>query len=145
MKTVLLTIIAVLFLLVAGCNETIRPTAWILTGSDVDTKDNPIVGRVGVDNQGVGFGLELNYAGGHVERQSYGAYITAELEPTPAGTPYIGYHALLAIDDVDEQHGPILGTLLDVGGITTVIEGQYIGQADGNDQYKAFAGVRVKF
>ena len=143
MKTVLLTI--TLILLVAGCNETIRPTAWILSGSDLDAQDNPIVGRLGVDNQGVGFGLELNYAGGHVERQSYGAYITAELEPTPLGTPYIGYRALLAIDEVDEQHGPMVGTLIKAGGIETVIEGQYNEQADESERYKAYAGVKVKF
>ena len=143
MKRAILTIN--LLLLVAGCNETIRPTAWILNGSDIGVEDNPIVGRLGVDNQGVGFGLELNYAGGHIERQSYGAYITAELEPTPIGTPYIGYHALLAIDEVEEQHGPIVGTLITVGGIETVIEGQYNEQADESERYKAYAGVRIKF
>ena len=141
----LLTTIILMCLLMAGCDETCKPAAWILTGSDIGPPDTPIVGRLGVDSKGVGFGLELNYLGGHIERESYGAYITAELEPTPLGTPYVGYHALLAIDDVDEQYGPILGTLIEVGGITTVVEGQYIGQADGSDQYKAFAGVRVKF
>jgi len=143
MKTVLLTI--TLILLIAGCTETIRPAAWILSGSEVGVEDNPIVGRIGIDNQGVGFGLEANYSGGHIERQSYGAYITAELAPTPLGTPYVGYHALLAIDEVEEQYGPIAGTLIIVGGIETVIEGQYIEQADSSDKYKAYAGVRIKF
>ena len=143
MKRAILTI--TLILLVVGCTETIRPAAWILSGSEVGVEDNLIIGRIGIDNQGVGFGLEANYSGGHIERQSYGAYITAELEPTPIGTPYIGYHALLAIDEVEEQHGPMVGTLITAGGIETVIEGQYNEQADESERYKAYAGVKVKF
>ena len=145
MKTLITIVIAAMLLVVVGCNEECRPTVSILTGSDTDASDNPIVGRIGVDAEGVGFGLELNYTGGHVERQSYGAYITAELEPTPVGTPYIGYHALLAIDDVEDQHGPILGTRIEITPrVSTVIEGQYVGQVDENDQYRLYAGLRYR-
>ena len=144
---VMLAVAVCAAVLIAGCNEEqCRPTVSILTGSDMDSIENPIVCRIGIDNQGVGFGMELNYAGGHVERQSYGAYITAELAPTPAGTPYIGYHALLAVDDTEEKHGPILGTIIQVTPtVATVIEGQYIGMVDENEQYLAFLGVKAKF
>ena len=145
MKTVLITLILAIAL-IAGCDETCRPEAMIITGSDIDAADNPITGRIGINSEGVGFGLALNYAGGHVEHESYGAYIYGELQPTPIGTPYMGFQAILAIDDVEEEYGPILGTFIPITDrISTVIEAQYIDQADSSDQYRAFAGIKARF
>ena len=147
MRTILITIILAVLLL-AGCNEeTCRPTAWIITGSDMDAVDNPIVGRVGVNNDGVEAGLEINYTGGHMVRHSYGAYILYELEQEIIGTaPYLGFHGLIAEDDVEERYGPIVGTLIQITPrVTTVIEGQYTSQAAATDEFKAFAGIRAKF
>jgi hypothetical protein len=148
MKNGILLMLAVCAaVMLGGCNEDLcRPTAWIMGGSDVDAADNPVTGRVGVNADGVEFGLESHYEGGHMQNQAYGAYILAELPPTLAGTPYMGYHALLADDDIDERHGPILGTIIQITPrVATVIEGQYVGQADEDNQYRASAGVRVKF
>ena len=88
--------------LIAGCNETIRPkvTTWIMTSSDLEAADNPIVGRVGVNSDNVEAGLELNYVG-RMERHSYGAYIIYELEQQIIGmTPYLGFHAVVAEETV---------------------------------------------
>ena len=144
MKNGILLMLAVCAaVMLGGCNEELcRPTAWIMGGSNADAADNPVVGRVGVNADGVEFGLESNYEGGHMRNHAFGAYILAELSPTPVGTPYVGYHALLADDNVEERHGPILGTLIHITPrIATVIEGQYNSQTE---EYLAFGGVRIK-
>jgi len=119
----------------------------MLTSSDLEAADNPIIGRVGVNSDGVEAGLELNYIGGHMERHSYGAYILYELEQQIIGTsPYMGFHATIAEDEVEERYGPIVGTLVEIRPrVSAVVEAQYIDQAAASDQYKAFAGLRVKF
>lgn len=146
MKTLIIGLIMAI-VLIAGCAETISPTAWIITGSDLDTVDNPIIGRVGVNSEGVEAGLELNYTGGHIVRHSYGAYILYELQQQIIGTtPYMGFHAVIAEDDIEERYGPIVGTLVDITPqVQAVVEAQYTEQAAATDEFKAFAGIRAKF
>lgn len=149
-----LIIILLAVVMMAGCSEQCRPTAWILGGSDVDARDDMIVGRVGVKNEGVEFGAESSWTGIHGENQAFGAYILNEFAPTPAGIPYIGYHATVANDAEDGgSYGPIAGTVLEVGGIETVVEFQYLDYSgpisqtmvDETDNYRLFAGTKFKF
>ena len=139
----------------AGCNEEqCRPTAWLMGGTGDDSVDNDIVGRVGLRNpQGIEFGAESNWIGVHGANQNYGAYVIGELDKTPVGTPYIGGHASIIDDEDGGFYGPVAGTILEVAGIETVIEYQYLeftgmmedAQGVWNDEHKVLVGFRLRF
>jgi len=154
MKKLILTIL--LCLLVAGCNEEqCRPTAWIMGGTNIDSSENDIIGRLGLrNNEGIEFGAESSWIGVSGANQTYGAYALAEVEVGPLGTPYIGYHSTIANDYEDGGfYGPIAGTIVKVGNIETVFEYQYLDyngslaeiKADENDRHKATVGTRFRF
>lgn len=152
------TVIAVLALalLVGGCFEDHSLVGWGLATPEFDSADNAFAGRLGIVNEGIEAGYETSYLGNRLDSQSHGAYLAAELEKTPLGTPYIGYHATLVIGDIEDGafYGPILGTTVGVApGVQTVVEYQYRDftgsladlQADNNDRHRVFTGLRVKF
>ena len=157
-KVLLLT--AVLACLVGGCIEGVckendSVTVWALATPEVDSADNEFQGRIGVQRDTIEAGAESSWLGTNGANQSYGAYILTYLAETPVGTPYIGYHATVANTDADSAgfYGPVAGTMVNIGGIDSVVEYQYKDftgsladlQADNNDRHRVFAGMRFKF
>jgi hypothetical protein len=126
----------------------------MLGGSNVDAPDNNIVGRAGLRNpEGIEFGAESTWVGIHGENQAYGAYAIAEIPMETIAVPYVGYHTTIANDQEDGGfYGPIAGTIIEVRGIETVIEYQYLDfvgfmsdTSAPNDRHNLYAGLRFRF
>jgi hypothetical protein len=142
--------IAVVCLLVAGCNEeACRPTAMLIGGFDFDSEKEVITGRAGLQNpDGVEFGVESR----HITdlNQSYGAYALVETQLIDFGTQYFGAHAGI----IDSQYyGLIAGETIPIrDNISAVIEVQWNELDDTqraiigtDDELVAHTGVKIKF
>lgn len=158
MKRTLMTI-AVMFLVgTTGCLETCYdgPNVVIsaMTASDTDSPQNESVIRVGLEQELVEVGVQTHLIGIHGEDQFWSAYVTASLEEMGiAGQPYFGYQAGIPTEDEDGGfHGPILGTRHALSErVESVVEGWYrsfngsLKNADYVDEWKALAGIRIRF
>lgn len=140
-------------LLVAAGTVNADLTAWLMGTPELDSADNEIVARLGIQNEDVEFGLQMDYIGIHGDNQWTGVYGILHLQgdfTTLLGQPYIGYQASLSFDEDGGCYGPIAGTIYNK---IFVIEGWYRDfngplsaiLADENDQWKVFAGLRIKF
>ena len=157
MKTALIMIAFAAMLIVSeGCNEEIcKPTAWLMSGSNLDAVDNEIIGRVGIrNNDNIEFGAESNWLGVKGENQTFGGYVVAWLPIDPNNfEPYVGFD-VTAGDVADGSfYGFLAGTAIRIGPIKSVVEysnTQYSGQlADkydhANDEHRVRAGLIFEF
>lgn len=148
-KRKVLMVLCLFILCVAGCQGNGKITTWAMAGPDLDHEYNELTGRVGYAANGIEAGAEVMMIGIHNDHILYGAYALGELGPA-----YAGFHALVPEDEGDGAlFGPIAGTMIEIGGIQTVVEYQYqegAGDLDAelpnvDDEHKVFAGIRVKF
>lgn len=164
-KTIFIVVLAIL--LMAGCGEKtakVQPSLWLLSGATVqDTEaENEIedsleyVGRIGVQFGQTETGVASDWWMGGDPRQSYGVYAIQFLTDDPnsiVGTPYLGVQATLDVEeDSGGMYGFVAGTIVPLGGLDVVTEFQARQYSDvlsekleGNDEYKAFVGLRFKF
>lgn len=160
MKKLLFLITIICLLLFAGCSDSMRPTVSMLSGSNIELDEESVeyIGRIGIQNDGMNFGLQSTWADDAEEQnQSYGVYITQELTNDPnlpvLGKMYLGAQASLNLDNDGGSYGPIVGTIIDVGGIEIVTEFQYRHFNDAlaalnserEDKYRVIVGPKFKF
>lgn len=153
-KRVMLPITLMLLVAATGC-QTAQPTAWFLSGSDVDSEDNRYVGRLGVEQGDLEFGAQSDWVGVHGERQTYGAYALLHLpwDENLLGTQYTGFQTSIAVDHEDGgSYGFLAGTLKplseDVDAVAEYRYSDFTGaQKDqhSNDVHWFGGGLRFKF
>ena len=156
MKTVLM-ILALMCLLVAGCQEGIKPVAWVLSDSDAGSANAQTTIRAGIEfNKGTTeAGLTSNYI--RDSTQNIGIYVTQFVLNDPNGLPllkrvYVGGQATLDLDQDGGMYGPLAGTVEKIGGIDWVIEPRYVRynlemqEIMGKEgEFLIFAGPRIGF
>lgn len=164
MKKVMLILLVFCGLLVAGCSEQtakVTPSVWLLSGANVqdtesqnDMQDSlEYVGRLGIQVDQTEFGVASDWWMGSDPRQSYGIYAVRFLPLDLLGESYVGAQATLDVEeDSGGMYGFVAGTIVPVGGLDVVTEFQARQYSDdladkmaGNDEYKAFVGLRFKF
>lgn len=155
MKTVWITLVAMVILLMAGCNS--HMTTWGMTSTSLDNPDNGYGVRVGLcngDEAGdVEGGIELEYSGIHDRPESYSLYAIYHMagdQSSWLGQPYVG--ARVGTDgDGAGLYGPMVGTLYwDVFFIEAKLAQEYTGKLsqvhnDENDSEYLSAGLRFEF
>jgi hypothetical protein len=153
-KAIILLILPIILSASCSIKDSLRLTA--MTASDADSAQNESVVRLGVEQELVTIGLQTHIIGTHGEDQFYGVFFTADVnapDMAAIGRPYWGYQAGLPTEDEDGGfHGPIFGTRYQLTArVETVVEGWYrsfngpLKDADYVDQWKALAGIRIKF
>lgn len=150
-------VVACLLLLV-GCGLT--PTATLLTGQSVEFEENTTeyVGRLGVVAEQTEFGFASNWWTRTEENQhAYGVYVLQKLINDPnvpiLGGSYLGAQVTVDLDKDSGMYGPILGTVVNIGGIDILTEFHYLHyddtlkalQNETSDKYKIYVGPRFKF
>jgi len=159
MKQWILIIAAVLLVAATGCLERCEESSIVvsaMTATDPESPQNESVFRVGLEQELVTVGLQTHLIGIHGEDQFYGVYMTAALDINDVallGQPYFGYQVGVPTEDEDGGfHGPLLGTRYSLSdNVETVVEGWYrsfngpLKSMDYVDEWKALAGIRIKF
>ena len=152
-------------LLIFGCSESVRPTATLLTGRNVELENETTeyIGRLGLNIKDSEFGLasiyfDENSDDDDADLQTYGVYVLQNLKivdpNTPLiGRPYIGVQATIDLDDDGGMYGLIIGSVNYLGGIEILTEFQtrHYDEAiralhgESEDKYKIIVGPRFKF
>ena len=140
-----------MILLLVGC-ASYQPTAWLMTGTDLDSKDNVVSARIGAVNpEGLEPFIEINYLDGIKESQTYALGLVQSVTVVDLGSQYIG--GRFGIIDAAESgisYSFIVGQAIPVTkNISTVIEGQYIEYdreiAGTENEIAGFVGIKGKF
>ena len=151
-KGTVLTMMCLLALLVAGCQEGNQMTAWIMGGPDLDNQYNEVIVRGGGQVDPIEAGIEVMAIGLADPYMVYGGYAIGR--PLGDNEAYIGYHLLYDEDFNGGIHGPVAGTAIPINDrMDTVVEYQYrsdIRDADlqnpnAQEDHKVYAGVRIDF
>jgi len=153
-------LILMVCLLLCGCSESVRPTASLLTGTNVEMEqeDMEYVGRLGLQIDKSEIGIATYYLDNtDIDQQYYGVYVLQDLIQDPnapvLGNWYIGAQATLDVESDGGQYGPILGMRSFLGGIEILTEFQYrhynqalaVLEGVSEDKYKVIVGPRFKF
>lgn len=139
----------------AASEPTTFLTVWGLSTPEADSPDNTFVLRAGAQLDDVEICLESVYQGVHGDTQSYGVFVAMHIlgEPGALGAPYIAFHATIIDAEDGGFYGPIAGTKYPLGkNLEAIVEGWYRDftgaqkrSAEQNDEFLAFAGLRLKF
>ena len=157
MKKLLFCFALLVGLLVAGCQDSLTPTATLLSGTDIDNQANEYIGRLGVQLGPTEVGLASHWWDRSDAHQVYGVYALQSLaDPNGLGLlgrPYLGGQVTLDLDDDGGMYGFVVGTVYDLAGIEILTEFQvrtYTEALDAlhpesEDRYKLFVGPRIRF
>lgn len=126
---------ALLLLLCAGCGERLAVTllgSTDATDPDVGGQTNQYTVRVGAmlgEDQATEIGLSTTGWTRDAANQFFGVYVLRYLPEDPnglLGQVFIGGRASLDLDEDGGAFGPLIGTVMDVGGIDFVTQYGYV-------------------
>ncbi len=158
MKRTLIAITTVLLVAATGC-QTARPTAWFLSGADIDSSVNEYIGRIGIESQDekgepvTEFGLQSDWIGATGGRQKYGVYALwfVPFGENVLGRQFAGYATTIDWDHEEGgYYGPVAGTIRPINeNISALVQYSYRDftalEHSSSDVHLVSGGVRWKF
>ena len=150
-------LVALSAFLLCGCAEELRPTAWMLSTTDMSNQ-NEYIGRAGLGFEQTEAGIISQWWDDVAPHQTFGLYVLQYLPPDPNALPflkqtYIGGQTTLRLDGDGDMYGPFCGTIEKLMGVDWAVEYQFrrfdkaldARMKESSDEHKVIIGPRFKF